>query len=340
VSLPLRAKVAILAAVVVLAAATAVGYSVQAAQRDSGPAATTVAAKTANAPALATVLAGPHLVFRRTSLGPSYGKVAAVRLADPDGPPALSDTECERVHVTRGQGICLFADRGVITTYQARLLDARLSPTRELRIAGIPSRARVSPDGRLAAATTFVSGHSYAQTGFSTATTLYDTASGRSLGNPEEFAIVKDGERYSAADVNIWGVTFTQDGTAFYATLSSKGRTHLVAGNVAQRELTVLATDVECPSLSPDETKVAYKRRVGGPNEWRLHVRDLRTGTAHALAEEHSVDDQVEWLNDDQVLYGLPRAGTAETDVWAVPADGSGHPRLFVPNAWSPAVVR
>jgi hypothetical protein len=287
------------------------------------------------------VLAGPHLVFRSTSLGSSYGKVAAVRLADPAGPPSLSDTECERVHATRDQGICLFAERGVITTYQARLLDARLSPTQELRIAGIPSRARVSPDGRLAATTTFVSGHSYAQTGFSTATTLYDTASGRSLGNLEEFAITMDGERYRAADVNIWGVTFTRDGSpSFYATLSTKGRTYLVEGNIARRELTVLADDVECPSLSPDETKVAYKRRVGGPSEWRLHVRDLRTGVAHALAEERSVDDQVEWLDDDHVLYGLPREGTAETDVWAVPSDGTGHPRLLVPNAWSPAVVR
>jgi hypothetical protein len=340
VSLPLRAKVAILAAVVILAAATAVAYSVRAAQRDGGPGTAAVATRTAKAPTLATVLAGPHLVFRSTSFGPSYGKVAAVRLADPGGPPAVSDTECERVHATRGQGICLLADRGVITTYQARLLDARLSPARELPVAGIPSRARVSPDGRLAAATTFVSGHSYAQTGFSTATTLYDTASGRSLGNLEEFAITKDGERYRSADVNIWGVTFTRDGASFYATLSTKGRTHLVAGDIGKRELQVLADDVECPSLSPDETKVAYKQRVGGPSEWRLHVRDLRTGVAPALAEQRSVDDQVEWLDDDQVLYGLPREGTAETDVWAVPADGTGQPRLLVPNAWSPAVVR
>jgi hypothetical protein len=339
VTLSLRAKVAVLAGVVVAASVVAVAYSVHAAQRDDAPpAAATVAA--GPAPSLSDVLAKPHLVFRSTAQGATYGKVAAVPLADPDSRPAITDTDCDRVYAIRGEGICLFADRGLLTTYSARLLDATLSPTRELRIAGIPSRARVSPDGRLAAATTFVSGHSYSQTGFSTATTLYDTATGRSLGNLEEFAVLKDGKRFRSADVNMWGVTFTRDGSRFYATLSSKGRTHLVEGDVGNRELRLLADDVECPSLSPDETRVAYKKRVGGPGEWRLHVRDLGTGADRSLTEERSVDDQVEWLDGDQVLYGLPRAATAETDVWVVPASGTGHPRLLVPYAWSPAVVR
>jgi hypothetical protein len=333
----LPAKIAVLVAVVGLAAGTAVAYSVRAAQRADAPPAATAAA---DAPGLADVLAGPHLVFRSTALGSTYGKVAAVPLAEPAGPPAITDTDCERVYAVSGEGICLFADRGVITTYSARLLDARLSPTRELEITGIPSRARVSPDGRLAAATTFVSGHSYSQAGFSTATTIYEAASGRSLGNLEKFAISKDGKRYGSPDVNMWGVTFARDGNSFYATLSTNGRIYLVEGDVAKRELQVLADDVECPSLSPDETKVAYKKRAGGPGTWRLHVRDLRTGTERALAEERSVDDQVEWLDDEQVLYGLPRDDSAETDVWVVPADGTGAPRLLVPNAWSPAVVR
>jgi hypothetical protein len=54
------------------------------------------------------------------------------------------------------------------------------------------------------------------------------------------------------------------------------------------------------------------------------------------------VDDQVEWLDDDHVLYGLPGQGSkaAETNVWSAPADGSGPPRLLIEKAWSPAVVR
>ncbi|GMA86182.1 hypothetical protein GCM10025868_14320 [Angustibacter aerolatus] len=42
------------------------------------------------------------------------------------------------------------------------------------------------------------------------------------------------------------------------------------------------------------------------------------------------------------MLYGLLRADQREavTDVWAVPADGTGAPRVLVPGAWSPSVVR
>ena len=60
------------------------------------------------------------------------------------------------------------------------------------------------------------------------------------------------------------------------------------------------------------------------------------------LAETHSVDDQVEWLDNTAVIYGLPRAsaGSASSDIWTVPADGTGTPRLLVHDAWSPAVVR
>ena len=60
------------------------------------------------------------------------------------------------------------------------------------------------------------------------------------------------------------------------------------------------------------------------------------------LAETRGVDDQPEWLDNSHVLYGLPRSveGSASSDIWAVPADGSGTPQLFIPDAWSPTVVR
>jgi hypothetical protein len=52
------------------------------------------------------------------------------------------------------------------------------------------------------------------------------------------------------------------------------------------------------------------------------------------LAEQKSIDDQAEWLDDRHVLYGL------DGNVWKVNADGSGRPTVFIPNADSPAVVR
>jgi Tol biopolymer transport system component len=94
----------------------------------------------------------------------------------------------------------------------------------------------------------------------------------------------------------------------------------------------VIAEDVECPSLSPDATRLAFKLRKGG--SWRLHVLDLKTGRRTPLAETRSVDDQVEWLDDGRILYGY------QGDVWVVPADGKGRPRVYLNDALSPAVVR
>jgi hypothetical protein len=84
--------------------------------------------------------------------------------------------------------------------------------------------------------------------------------------------------------------------------------------------------------VSPDNTRIAYKKKVNGA--WRFHVLDLATMKETPLAETHSVDDQVEWLDNDRVLYGL------KTDIWVVPATGRGAPQVFLPDALSPAVVR
>jgi hypothetical protein len=61
------------------------------------------------------------------------------------------------------------------------------------------------------------------------------------------------------------------------------------------------------------------------------------------LAEDRSVDDQVEWLDNDQLLYAVPRAGSAGvlgSDVWRLPADGTGAPSILIEDAASPAVQR
>ena len=76
---------------------------------------------------------------------------------------------------------------------------------------------------------------------------------------------------------------------------------------------------------------------------WQIHVLDLASGVETAVAEARSVDDQVEWLDDATIVYALPNdtvKAQRSTDVWAVPADGSGAPHLLLANAESPAVVR
>ena len=207
----------------------------------------------------------------------------------------------------------------------------------ELAVEGVPSRARVSPDGRYGSVTLFVTGHSYAEAGtFSTQTTLIELATGRKLGDLEQFSVTNRGSVVTAVDRNFWGITFAaSDSDRFYATMATGGKTYLIEGSIGGRTAKVLHENVECPSLSPDGTRIAYKKRTGSAtNPWRLTVLDLATMRETPLAETRSIDDQAEWLDDDRVLYGMGG------EVRVVSADGSGEPAVFLPHAASPAVVR
>ena len=288
-----------------------------------------------------TVLAGPHVTFRSTSRDSNYGVLAAVSLDNPTGLRAYFDVSCERQYSTRAGGICLSSNRGVVTTYSIVSLNPELQKVGDTALTGTPSRARISTDGGTNATTTFVSGHSYADTAFSTETII--RRNGVSLGNLEEWKSYVDDRPMLAASRNFWGVTFSGDGDTFYATGSITPTTWLMKGSLSKRTLTSVRTDAECPSLSPDGTKLGYKKRLGNPDPgiWRFAVLDLETNKETVLAETRNVDDQLAWLDDNHVLYQLPRSGTdaTVTDVWSVPADGSGKPEVFIPEASSPSVV-
>jgi hypothetical protein len=309
---------------------------------DAGiPGATTVTVDFAR---IAEVRRRPHVLFRVTALGPAYGRVGIVPLDNPAAPPVITGLACDRVHATDGDGLCLQAARGVLTTYRAVAFDGALGERHGFNLAGAPSRTRVAPTAPLAASTVFVSGDSYAAGGFSTRTTIFDLRHNAVIGDLESFDVLRDGQPFKRQDFNFWGVTFRDDGDRFYATLGAGGALHLVEGSVSARRMTVIGADVECPSLSPDGTRLVYKARLieRGRVFWRLRVLDLATRMVTEVPETRNVDDQAEWLDNGQVLYALPRdeGGTGSSDIWAASADGTGAPRLLVAHAFSPAVIR
>ncbi|AZM92450.1 hypothetical protein [Streptomyces sp. W1SF4] len=284
---------------------------------------------------------GSRMVFRNMAWGPHRDELATVPADAPGGPRTASGVSCLRFHAAAGTGICLRADKGgVQESYRAVVLDAALKEVSTHPLAGIPTRARVSPGGRLAAWTVFVGGDSYAGTDFSTRTSLLDLRTGKLDASLEDFTVLKDGKEYRNADVNFWGVTFTADEKAFYATLATGGTTHLVRGDLAARTVTTLRENLECPSLSPDGTRLVFKKRVPGlPAEapWRLYALDLASMRETPLAEERSVDDQVVWRDDRTLVYSLP--GDFGADLYTLPADGSGAPVRLADSALAPAFL-
>ncbi len=328
----------------VVAAAAYVTYALK--QRSGGASSGGDAPRTEQP--LAALPTAPHTLMRVTAPSGSHGQIG-LEIAGADGVRQVSTLRCDRVHAARGGaglGICLEAKRGAITTYHAHLFDRALGVVASFPVAGEPSRARMSADGTLAATTVFVSGHSYSSPGFSTRTSIVDVANRQVLvPDLEAFEVVKDGATIKHENFNFWGVSFTPDGKGFYATLQSGKQLWLVKGDMRSRRMEVLAPDVECPSLSPDATRVAFKRRTiqqpEGRMVWRIVVRDLASGRETLLAQEkRSVDDQVEWIDERRIAYALPTDKPAgASHVWAMNADGQGEPRLWLPLASSPAVV-
>jgi hypothetical protein len=316
-------KSRIIAAVVATVAliALAVGYAL-----GGGP-----------APATATgpvTLSGPGLLIRDTGNG-------AIGVRDPAGALRLSAVQCARVYAAGGTGVCLRSDPLAPSTFEIAVLNTDLTVRRQIPLVGIPSRARVSASGRMISWTVFVTGDSYNGGKFSTRSGVLDLGNNALVGTLEDFAVTVDGKPYKATDLNFWGIAFAADDNRFYATMSSAGRFFLIEGDLAARSARTVREGAECPSLSPDNRRVVYKKRVSTDpaRMWRLTVLDLATQRETPLAETRSVDDQAAWLDNDTIGYAVPRATHGAADVYAAPADGSGTPRLIAANAESPAML-
>ena len=294
-------------------------------------------------PSATELLGRPHILMRDMAAGQA-GYAGVVPSATPDGERAVTDLACSRIYMAAGNGICL-SDRGdILNPYKVVFFGPDFKERSSSPLPGVPSRARVSPDGKYGTSTVFVTGDSYAPGSFSTRTSVWDMATGGHLVDLEQFSVSMGGKQIQHVDFNFWGVTFDPaDSNHFFATLGTQGHTYLVSGDFAARKATVLRDGVECPSLSPDGTRIAFKQRTsaGGPDlpTWQPAVLDLTTLKDHALSETRTVDDQIEWLDNSTVAYSVD-TGIGAPSIYAAAADGTGAPRLLVADADSPSVSR
>ncbi|WP_037306786.1 TolB family protein [Amycolatopsis orientalis] len=327
----MRARIVGVAAAVVVLIAAAVVFGLQ--SRDRGPAVNSVAVVTGQP---VSVQAKGQLLFRNTAEGPDFGHLATVPADRPGEPRKVAGLSCDRFATSAGTALCLAAQPGVLPPMtDVIVLDQDLKEIRRVELPGTPSRGRVSPDGKLVYWTLFVNGDSYAENGFSTRAGILDLSTGNLMKSIEEMGLLLDGKPYYASDVNYWGITFAPDGKRFYATVGTKGKTYLVEADYERLVARMVRENVECPSLSPDGKRIAFKKRVSTDSAapWRLAVLELASGRETLLAETRSVDDQAAWLDDRTVAYGL------ESGIWTVPADGTGSAKLLVQGASSPAGV-
>ena len=90
---------------------------------------------------------------------------------------------------------------------------------------------------------------------------------------------------------------------------------------------------------------MAFKKKFGSGFDawWQPAVLDLATRDVRLLPEPRHIDDQIEWMDEGHILYGVGHSISAplrRSDIWMLSTDGASAPMLFIADAESPAVVR
>lgn len=276
------------------------------------------------------------LAFINRVPGDEYGLVGYI---DPAGERHITELECTRLDLNEAVGICLSATAGLGGTGRGLLLDPGLNPTLRFNV-NRPDRAATSPDGAVVAWTGFSLGHSYLNPGeFATTTQLISVERSLGVNLQDDFVTYDDGLVVQDISINFWGVTFV-DSDRFYATMGTASGTVIVEGRASNSRMDVVFEDATCPEVSPDGRTIVAKERRG--DFMQVVAIDVATGDRRDLGEIRSVEDQVEWADDDTILYALPNPdeGTNSQpvfDVWALDIAPGSTPRMIIPFADSPA---
>ncbi len=243
---------------------------------------------------------------------------------------------CSRMYYADKIGICLKPKNATMTQIVIFREDGKTIFS--LETAGIPSRTRISNDGLYGAVTTFIGGGSYSDASFATNTIIIDMVNQKIVSDLSDFIISKNNLQITQPNFNFWGITFVPGNSDFfYASLDYGGVDYLIKGQISTKRAEIVIDGVECPSISPDGTKIVFKKYIA-PASWKLAVLDLKTLRQIPLTSESSIDDQAEWLDDKHVLYGLSDKKTGVRNIMITTSDGKGVPEVFIPNAFSPAV--
>ena len=281
----------------------------------------------------------PFVIYRALAPPDVYGRVALASLS-PEPEARTSMLQCARLHYAGGGGLCAAQEsaRGAVRNV-VYVFDPMLRRTRRVALDGIPTRLRVSPSGRIGAITSYSEEETDAGERLVTRTRIVDMRRGEVTADLGEFHVDNLHLPPIRGHVDVAGVAFERGDDRFFATLATETERYLVAGSLRERRLTAIRTGVASEGLSPDGRRLAVKRLLPERGRWQLAVIDLSTWQEHDLLQgPRSVDDQVDWLDDEHVMYhDADGEGTA---LWMLPVDGNNGPRVLLKDAYSGAVQR
>lgn len=281
----------------------------------------------------------PFVIFRALAPRESYGRVALLELR-PAAEPLVSSLSCLRLHYAGGRGLCATQrTRAGEIVNVVHLFDRALERRGEVVLDGIPTRLRVAPNGLFGAVTTYSEEETPEYERLATRTRIIDMQTGRQVADLRDFRLENSNLPAISGPRDFSSVAFERDGDRFFATLATDEERYLVAGSLREQRVTALRGGVANEALSPNGDRLAVKRLLPERGFWQLAVIDLRTWTERDLRQgPRSVDDQVEWLDDDHVMYH--DVDGESTALWALPVDGINGPRVLVKGAYAGAVQR